>query len=601
MLLSRLRSNAPSRAAADDAAAPVARALPGAAARRPARALLACAALCAACALAQVAAPSQPAWAMPTDTPGEALESPPPIEDTDTAVRPGDDENAGQDTTDETSGSDAADDTWGGWDSSWENPPADSDQGPSQEEINSIIDEYLAANLEATGVPGVAVAVVSSQGTLYEGTVGDCTSVDSAFTIGSLSKSFTALAIMQLVEQGKVDLDQPATTYVPEYDFPREVTVRSLLNQTSGFGYYESLREAQVSDTLGIFSYANANYDLLGRIVESVSGQSYGDYLRDHVFGPLGMDDASAGDAANASGTENQVGHRNYFGTAVADGYVHPSGDGAWGGPASGYVHASLSDMEAYLRMYLNKGVSDDGEQVISEDSLDEMVYDRVPDPNGDTYYGMGWTTYYWDNDELVMSHAGEVENFVASMVVIPDRDLAIVVLGDASDNYGGDDEFFSLADGVVSAAIGSIPDDVDGDWPATLHGQANATYAELVRRCAPAVAVGLVAAPLIGWALRRRWATRTLSTVAVAAVALFASDAALVWKQATVDVGMAWREIIAFVPDAALTYGGCALALVACAVLMGAIVVVRGVPRQTRESHAVQRPTSPLRTDALE
>ena len=146
--------------------------------------------------------------------------------------------------------------------------------------LHDELDEYLAQNVPATGVPGIAVAVVSSDGTEYQRTFGDCPGPDAAFTIGSLSKSFTALCIMQLVERGEVDLDDPASDYVPDYLVPEEVTVRSLLNQTSGFGYYESLSQAQVGDTFGSFSYANANYDLLGRIVESVSGLDYDEYLR---------------------------------------------------------------------------------------------------------------------------------------------------------------------------------------------------------------------------------------------------------------------------------------------------------------------------------
>jgi len=103
----------------------------------------------------------------------------------------------------------------------------------------------------------------------------DCTSADQTFIIGSLSKSFTAVCVMQLVEQGAIDLDAPAALYAPGYGVPSVVTVRDLLNQTSGFGYFQPLADATVGETLGSFSYSNANYDLLGRIVENVSGETY--------------------------------------------------------------------------------------------------------------------------------------------------------------------------------------------------------------------------------------------------------------------------------------------------------------------------------------
>ena len=169
-------------------------------------------------------------------------------------------------------------------------------------------------------------------------TFGTCESAGDAFYIGSLSKSMCAVAIMQLVEQGKIDLDAPASDYAPEYLISPEVSVRMLLNQTSGFGYYESLNEATVGDSFGEFSYANANYDLLGRIVEHVSGESYSAYMAKHVFAPLNMVDSSAqglrtndvlgeydsntfggindddpDDASTYSDSRNVLGHRNYL------------------------------------------------------------------------------------------------------------------------------------------------------------------------------------------------------------------------------------------------------------------------------------------------
>ena len=130
------------------------------------------------------------------------------------------------------------------------------------------------ANFPRAGAPGLAVAVVDAGGVRYLHTFGDCPDADAPFVVGSLSKSFTAVAVMQLVEQGAVDLDAPASRYAPGYDVPDEVTVRSLLNQTSGFGAYDSSPMPRWA-TLGTFSYANANYDLLGRVIEGASGETY--------------------------------------------------------------------------------------------------------------------------------------------------------------------------------------------------------------------------------------------------------------------------------------------------------------------------------------
>ena len=228
---------------------------------------------------------------------------------------------------------------------------------PTGDELAARMDAYLAANFPRAGAPGLAVAVVDAGGVRYLRTFGDCPDADAPFVVGSLSKSFTAVAVMQLVEQGAVDLDAPASRYAPGYDVPDEVTVRSLLNQTSGFGAYDSLAEAadgELGETFGAFSYANANYDLLGRVVEGASGEDYARYLDEHVLEPLGMASTTA-DPARAEALGMVPGHRDWFGLPVADGFRHAQGDGAWGGPASGYVASSVRDMASYLRM---RGIS---------------------------------------------------------------------------------------------------------------------------------------------------------------------------------------------------------------------------------------------------
>lgn len=351
---------------------------------------------------------------------------------------------------------------------------------PTQAELLGRMDAYLDQSFPQTGVPGVAVAVVSARGTLYERTLGDCTSTSSTFVIGSLSKSLTAVAVMQLVEAGQVNLDDSIGAYVADTGLPDSITVRSLLNQTSGFGYYDSLADAWPGASAGGFSYSNANYDLLGRLVESVSGMGYGDYLRERVFSPLGMDDASAygsGDVRAAEAARGSVpGHRNWFGLNLADGYLHQDGDHAWGGPSSGYVRASLSDMEGYLRMYLQGGSG-----VLGPSSVRSLALSRVPDPYGDTYYGMGWTTFDWDGGELVMSHDGQVENYVSRMVVLPSCGVALVVLGDASDYFGGNEAFWQMADGVVSIVVGADGIEVDGGERLCLHAEYDGLYLAMV------------------------------------------------------------------------------------------------------------------------
>lgn len=452
---------------------------------------------------------------------------------------------------------------------------------PTGDELAARMDAYLAANFPRAGAPGLAVAVVDADGVRYLRTFGDCPDADAPFIVGSLSKSFTAAAVMQLVEQGAVDLDAPASRYAPGYDVPDEVTVRSLLNQTSGFGAYDSLAEAadgELGETFGAFSYANANYDLLGRVVEGASGEDYACYLDEHVLEPLGMASTTA-DPARAEALGMVPGHRDWFGLPVADGFRHAQGDGAWGGPASGYVASSVRDMASYLRMYLNGGMGD-GARVLSADSVRRMFLDRVPDPEGDTYYGMGWTSFSWDDGELVLSHDGQVENYTASMCLLPERGIGIVALSDANDNAGGDIRFFDLVGGVVSVAIGGTGQPMDDAWTWAWRQRVDVLYASaLLLAVSPLLLTGrwrrrLSAACRGGVApiVRARSLRMLLVRGVLLHVALPACILALpfVW-------GVPWRDLLTFSPDVStVLLASAGLLVVAGAVRLAAAVTLR-------------------------
>lgn len=452
---------------------------------------------------------------------------------------------------------------------------------PTGDELAARMDAYLAANFPRAGAPGLAVAVVDAGGVRYLRTFGDCPDADAPFVVGSLSKSFTAVAVMQLVEQGAVDLDAPASRYAPGYDVPDEVTVRSLLNQTSGFGAYDSLAEAadgELGETFGAFSYASANYDLLGRVVEGASGEDYARYLDEHVLEPLGMASTTA-DPARAEALGMVPGHRDWFGLPVADGFRHAQGDGAWGGPASGYVASSVRDMASYLRMYLNGGMGD-GARVLSADSVRRMFLDRVPDPEGDTYYGMGWTSFSWDDGELVLSHDGQVENYTASMCLLPERGIGIVALSDANDNAGGNIRFFDLVGGVVSVAIGGTGQPMDDAWTWAWRQRVDVLYASaLLLAVSPLLLTGrwrrrLSAACRGGVApiVRARSLRMLLVRGVLLHVALPACILALpfVW-------GVPWRDLLTFSPDVStVLLASAGLLVVAGAVRLAAAVTLR-------------------------
>ena len=191
------------------------------------------------------------------------------------------------------------------------------------------IEDTLKAACDNYRIPGMAVEVVDAEGVLFSGTYGDCKSLDTPFITGSLSKSFTAACIMKLYEGGHLNIDSQVNPYLDAaevFENPKDatrITIRQLLNHTSGLGVYQHVGNAKIVGKNGEYTYANVNYDILGLIVEKVSGVSYSDYLTATFFTPLGMTHSSA---AYAKAKEDGLitGHNNYFGFSVESDVKYP-------------------------------------------------------------------------------------------------------------------------------------------------------------------------------------------------------------------------------------------------------------------------------------
>lgn len=186
------------------------------------------------------------------------------------------------------------------------------------------IDDYIANYLERNGLPVAAIVVVKDGELVYENGYGhdsdwEPLTAKSKMRLASGSKPFTAFAVLQLVDEGKVELDEPAVNYIPELTLNdtrwNQVTVRQLLSHTSGLpnpiivGPADTLKHGVSrfhdwnlqSEPGEKYAYSNANYWILAYLVEQVSGMTFADYLKQKVFSPLGMEDSlsavNSGDA----------------------------------------------------------------------------------------------------------------------------------------------------------------------------------------------------------------------------------------------------------------------------------------------------------------
>jgi len=347
------------------------------------------------------------------------------------------------------------------------------------------IDAYVLEQMHRLKMPGVSLAIVEGDrivhlrgfGRARPG--GEAPSPQTPFVLGSTTKSITALAVMQLVEASKVDLDAPVQRYLPWFRVAdpkasRRITLRHLLNQTSGLPAVAGManladlddrpaaaeRQARAMSTLKLsrpvgaaFEYSNLNYNLLGLVVEAASGETYADYIQRHVFEPLEMKHSYTAQAA-AKRDGLAVGHRYWFAQPVAI----PDLPLPRGSLASGQLISCSEDMAHYLIAHLNGGRY--GEvQVLSSAGIDEMhrgVAEQRVMGASVAMYGMGWWVETIGRTQVV-SHGGSVPDFSSYMAVLPERKMGVVLLVNAN-HYGLPFVLPEVGDGVAALLAGEQP-----------------------------------------------------------------------------------------------------------------------------------------------
>ena len=357
-----------------------------------------------------------------------------------------------------------------------------------QDTLMSTVDEYVEQERQAARVPGIALAIVEDdqvvhlQGFGEADPSGRAVTPQTPFIIGSNAKSFTALAIMQLVEAGKIELDAPVQRYLPWFrvadpEASARITVRHLLNHTSGLprgvgnsemATTQDMRDGALEQQVRNFStaqltapvgatwqYSNAGYVTLGLLVQTVSGQSYERYVAEHIFAPLQMQ-RSFTDPAAAQAAGLAAGYRYWFGRPVA--FDAPFNRSLL--PA-GLLMASGEDMAHFLIAQLNDGRYD-STAILSPAGLAELHRGAVPTPDGawpgldEGQYGMGWFTGKRNGVEVI-GHRGDSGNFHAAMVLVPEERRCLVLLMNANSRISGE-RMAAITDGVLSLVVGQPP-----------------------------------------------------------------------------------------------------------------------------------------------
>lgn len=338
------------------------------------------------------------------------------------------------------------------------------------------IEAYVKTQMEEYKIPGMAIAIVKDgqveyvQGFGVANPAGEKVTPNTPFLLASVSKSFTAVAIMQLVEDGKLNLHDPVVKHLQWFDVAgdaeSQITISHLLYHTSGFSELggveailipdgENALELGVRDLASVkllftpgeqFEYSNLNYNILGLIVQEVSGQTYEEYVEQYIFSPLGMNHSftSMSDARENGATS---GYYPFFGIPIVyDDYMAYSRATL---PAGG-LWSSASDMSQYMIAHLNRP-----EQFFriltsaSASALYEIGFEIEPG------YGYAMGLFHADgfldkellgtlNTELnqydyeqlnTYSHDGDWANYKSIMLFLPEHNFGVVALMNTNDH----------------------------------------------------------------------------------------------------------------------------------------------------------------------
>ena len=337
------------------------------------------------------------------------------------------------------------------------------------------IEKYIVEQMLAADIPGMSMSIVTSGREVYSASFGDVPNTTSDLEIGSLSKNFTALAAMQLIEDGKLDADKKVSEYTPEYSGVSDVTIRDLLNQTSGISEEEYIDNISSGSGKGMYKDANGNFNLLGKIIEKVSGQSYSDYVKQHIFDPLGMKSTYTIDSKEAA-SEYVSGHSNFLGLPVKNKDGISKSDG-WIESASSGIISDVKDMGMYLQMYLNAGG-----KILTYDTMNEMLSYKGNVPSGkgifgkSSTYGMGWNRTQV-NEQNIYYCCGATAGYSSAMFLIPSQDVGITILCNSSDVVAGNKLMEKTAAGVVNLVIGQKAKTIDSNKYLAPHIGIDALY----------------------------------------------------------------------------------------------------------------------------
>ena len=334
-------------------------------------------------------------------------------------------------------------------------------QGDLSPEMRARIDKVANDALTQSGVPSASIAVVKDGKIVYLNAYGQArleprtpATSQMRYSIGSISKQFTAAAILLLQEQGKLSLDDKVGKFIPDLTRANDVTIRQLLSHTSGYQDYwpqdyvmpmmlQPVTSAKILDIWARkpldfepgakWQYSNTNYVIAGVIIEKASGKPLLQFLQEKVFAPLGMASVANIDEKKLGDTD-PTGYMRY---ALGPLRVAPKEGPGWLF-AAGELAMTAEDLAKWNISIMNQ-------KLLKPASYRELEREAQTNNGIGTRYGLG-VSLAMENGHRAVSHGGEVSGFVSESIVYPDDRVSVVVLTNQDASGAADDIAHGIA-----------------------------------------------------------------------------------------------------------------------------------------------------------
>lgn len=351
------------------------------------------------------------------------------------------------------------------------------------------IENLIVTLMQQTKIPGISICVIKEDKVIYSSAFGAKTfkenlpvTTDTLFGIGSITKSFTTLAIMQLAEQGKLDINDPISKYFP-FDISikdKPITIMNLMSHSSGMpnlGIAEALlfrltglketfvpvssfddiirhiknaKNELIDEPLKRYFYFNGGFLLLGLIIEKITEIRYEDYIRESILKPLKMERSLFTEEEFDNEPDKITGYTMWEEKFTSTPYpIDPFIYSAGG------LISSVNEIKNYIQLYLNNGKFD-GKQLIKAESIKQLFKGRIerqPGFFGKEEYASGWAVTEDFFGETLIHHGGSIGTSSAYLIMIPKLKIGIITMGNTGNHQGT-----IIAQAILASLLGKNP-----------------------------------------------------------------------------------------------------------------------------------------------